>query len=314
MNEFQPRLEIPLWIGPTRYRFLPHPLFPNEQEVYMIEGAQALIYQLQEPQSGSLFALKVSKRSYRSDHLARVTNALARYVTLPGLAVAQRLCLTKATHPELVTAYPDLEYALLMPWIGGRTWAGVMVDQQVSQAYTPQLARQLAFTTAQALASLEAYQLAHTDIAGSNVMLSAPSKVELLDVEGLWAPGLKRPKWYSRGSPGYQHRHLGRKGQWQAAGDRFAGAILLTEMLTWCYPQIRILIPPGGETLFQADELQGETTPKLQMVRQALWASCAPALELFDQAWRARKLKHCPPLSSWAKCLASSQVPTSASR
>jgi hypothetical protein len=312
MNEFQPRLEIPLWIGPTRYLFLPHPLFPNEDEVFVIEGGQALIYQLQEPESRNLFALKVSKGWYRDDHLARVTTALARYVTLPGLSVARRLCLTKATHPELVTAYPDLEYALLMPWVQGRTWAGVMLDQQVSQNYTQQQAYQLALTTAQVLASLEAYQLAHTDIAGSNVMLSAPSKVELLDIEGLWTPGLKRPKWRSRGSPGYQHRRLERTGQWQAAGDRFAGAILLTEMLTWCAPHIRMLVPPGGETLFQADELQQENTPKLQMVRQALWASCAPALELFDQAWRSRKLKQCPPMSSWAKCLASSQVPTSA--
>jgi serine/threonine protein kinase len=308
MNEFQPRRETLFWIGPIRYRFLPHPLFPQEDEVYMLEGGQALIYPLQEVDSGNLYALKVSKPLYRGEQLARVAAALIHYANLPGLSLGRRLCLTKATHPELIAAYPSLEYALLMPWIQGRTWAGLMLDQQASQNYTPQQAHLLALTTAQVLASLEAHQLAHTDIAGSNIMLAAPAKVELLDIEGLWMPGLKRPKWSNQGSPGYQHRRLGRKGQWQPEGDRFAGAILLAEMLTWCYPQIRALVPPGSETLFQSDELQKEHSPKWQSVRQALWSACAPALELFDQAWQSRKLKQCPPLSAWAKRLVLPQV------
>jgi hypothetical protein len=311
MNEFQPRRDTLLWIGPTRYRFLPHPLFPQEDEVFVLEGGQALIYQVQEVESGKFYALKVSKPSYRGEQMAKVAAALTKYANLPGLSVSRRLCLTKATHPELIAAYPGLEYALLMPWIQGRTWAGLMLDQQASQSYTPQQAYHLACTTAQVLASLEAHQLAHTDIAGSNVMLAAPQKVELLDIEGLWMPGIKRPKWRNQGSAGYQHRRLGRKGQWQPEGDRFAGAILLTEMLIWCQPHIRMLVPQGSETLFQSDELQNESSPKWQPVRQALWASCAPALELLDQAWRSRKLKQCPPLSAWAKCLALPQVYTS---
>lgn len=311
MNEFQPRRDTILWIGPTRYRFLPHPLFPHEDEVFVLEGGQALIYQLQEVESGGFYALKVSKPSYRGEQMASVAAALTKYANLPGLSVGRRLCLTRTTHQELIVAYPGLEYALLMPWIQGHTWAGLMLDQQASQNYTPQQASLLALTTAQALASLEAHQLAHTDIAGSNVMLVAPAKVEFLDIEGLWMPGIKSPKWRNHGSPGYQHRRLGRKGQWQPEGDRFASAILLAEMLTWCYPQIRRLTPPGSETLFHPDELQKENSSKWQVVRQALWASCAPALELFDQAWRSNKLKQCPPLSAWAKCLTLPQIPTS---
>jgi serine/threonine protein kinase len=310
-NEFQPRRDTILWIGPIRYRFLPHPLFPHEDEVFVLEGGQALIYQLQEEERGDFYALKVSKPAYRGEQMASVAAALTKYVNLPGLSVGRRLCLTRATHPELIAAYPGLEYALLMPWIQGHTWSGLMLNQPASQNYTPQQATLLALTTAQVLAGMEAHRLAHTDIAGSNVMLVAPGKVELLDIEGLWMPGTKRPKWRNQGSPGYQHRHLGRKGQWQPEGDRFAGAILLAEMLIWCYPQIRSLTPPGSETLFQPDELQKENSPKWQTVRQALWASCAPALELFDQAWRSRNLKQCPPLSAWAKCLTLSQITSS---
>ncbi len=308
MSEFQARRDTVLWIGPVRYRFVPHPLFPNEDEVFVLEGGQALIYQLQEMETGQFYALKVSKPSYRDEQMARVATALARYANLPGLSVGRRLCLTRATHPELIAAYPGLEYALLMPWIHGRTWAGFMLDRQAAQGYTLQQARNLALATAQVLANLEAHRLAHTDIAGSNVMLSAPFKIELLDIEGLWMPGLKRPKWSSRGSPGYQHRRLDRKGQWKPEGDRFAGAILLTEMLVWCDPEIRAQVPQEAETLFQSDELQKEESAKRQLARQALWSVCPPALALFDQAWGSRKLKGCPPLSAWARCLASTQA------
>ncbi len=305
MNEFQAQRDMLLWIGPIRYRFLPHPLFPEEDEVFVLEGGQAHIYQLQEVESGQFYALKVSKPLYRDKQMARVAAALAHYANLPGLSVGRRVCLTTATHPELIAAYPGLEYALLMPWIHGRTWAGFMLDQEAGQHYTPDQARNLALATAQVLANLEAHRLAHTDIAGSNIMLAAPFKIELLDVEGLWMPGLKRPRWSSQGSPGYQHRRLGRKGQWRPEGDRFAGAILLTEMLVWWNPQIRAQVPRGAETLFQTDELQKEEGLKQQLARQALQSVCPPAVGLFDQAWRSRKLKGCPPLSAWAKCLAS---------
>ena len=315
MNEFEPHRDTLLWIGPSRYRFLPHPMFPNEDEVFVLEGGQAHIYQLQDMESGNRCALKVSKPSYRGEQLAQVATALIPYINLPGFSVGRRLCLTKASHPQLIAAYPGLEFALLMPWIQGRTWAGLMLDQQASQRHTPQQAYQLALMTAQVLASLEAHQLAHTDIAGSNVMLAAHAKVELLDIEGLWMPGIQRPRWRNYGSPGYQHRRLSGNGQWQPEGDRFAGAILLAEMLVWCNPQIRMLVPQGSETLFRPDELQKGPSLKWQSVRQALWSMYPPALELFDQAWQSDKLKQCPPLSAWAKCLALPQAqPTQTSR
>src|SRR5689334_6862125 len=112
MREFQPRRDTVLWIGPGRYRFLPHPLFPNEDEVFHLEGGQAFIYQVQEQTSGQAYALKMLKPVYRDEQAARVTTALAVYANLPGLTVSRRLCLTKAAYPELIAAYPGLEYAL----------------------------------------------------------------------------------------------------------------------------------------------------------------------------------------------------------
>lgn len=305
LADFAPRLGAQLSIGSSPYGFMPHPLFPADMdEVFVIEGGEALIYQLQNLMSGELSALKVSKPSYRGEHIARAAAALAPYANLPGLYLGHRLCITRQAFPQLVALYPDLEYAVLMPWIAGRTWAGFLGDPAASATYTPYQARDLALATAQVLWDLEAHHLAHTDIAGGNVVLAPDFKrVELLDIENLYMPNAPMPARRSLGSPGYQHRGLDRRGQWRAEGDRFAGAILLTEMLVWWDPQVRAQTLEGAESLFQPGELQEVESPKWRAVRDALWAICQPALHLFDAAWAASDLAACPELSAWALAL-----------
>lgn len=305
MADFSPRLGAQVHIGSSAYGFMPHPLFPADMdEVFVIEGGEALIYQLQHLTTGELWALKVSKPSYRGEHIARAAEALAPYANLPGLYLGHRVCITRQAFPQLVAQYPDLEFAVLMPWITGRTWAGFLGDAAASAAYTPQHARDLATAAAQVLWDLEAHHLAHTDVAGGNVILAPDLKrVELLDIENLYMPNAPVPARRSLGSPGYQHRNLDSQGQWRAEGDRFAGAILLMEMLVWWDPGVRAQIQEGSESLFQPRELQEVGTAKWQAVRDALWAVCQPALRLFDAAWASSDLAACPELSAWALAL-----------
>jgi hypothetical protein len=303
--DFQPHLGETLCVGTSCFGFMPHPYLPAEmQEVYAVEGGEAVTYQLQDLSTAALWALKVSKGSYRGEHIARSVAALAPYAALPGLYVCNRLCLTRETAPEVVAQYPDLEYALLMPWIIGKTWAGFLGDRALGETYTIYQAADLALATAQMLWNLEAYNLAHTDIAGGNVVISPDFKgVELLDIDNIFRSDYPPPRRYSRGSPGYQHRRLGPKGQWCAEGDRFAGAILLVEMLSWWDPRVRALTPAGAESLFQPDELQEVGAPRWSDVRDALWAVCPQTLSLFDQAWGSPSLEQCPELSTWAMAL-----------
>jgi hypothetical protein len=198
-----------------------------------------------------------------------------------------------------------------MPWIEGRTWAGLMLDRDYGSSHTLERAVDLARRTAHVLWSLEAYHLAHTDIAGANVILGARGDartVELLDLEYLYSSSAPPPARFSTGTLGYQHPHLGLRGQWDPHGDRFAGAILLTELLVWADPAIRAATPAGAETLFQPFELQRTDFPRFEAVRDAVWAISPPALALFDQAWTAPDLASCPELSAWA--LALLQVPS----
>lgn len=298
-----------LQIGAARYTFLPHPLFPHDRdEVSVIEGGEAFVYQLQDVATRGYSALKVSKPSTRGEHIARAVAALAPYSHLPGLALGNRLCLDRARFPDLIARFPDLEYSVLMPWLPGRTWAGFLADRAASAVYTEAQALALASATAQVLWNLEAHHLAHTDVAGTNVILSPDlAHVELLDVENLYMPQAPTPRYMSHGTLGYQHPNLGPTGNWRADGDRFAGAILLMEMLVWADPLVRRYTPEGAESLFQPHELQTLDSPRWQAARDALWGMCPPTLSLFDQAWASADLAQCPELGSWALALIQSR-------
>src|SRR5206468_1547819 len=101
----------------------------------------------------------------------------------------------------------------------------------------------------------------------------------------------------------YQHRRLGRHGQWSLYGDRFAGAILLTEMLTWWNPLVRAQTPRNAATLFLPEELQRPAGPRWQIVRDVLWSLDPTLLSLFDQAWGSLHLKDCPDFATWLSSL-----------
>lgn len=304
MTLFSPGRVTTIIIEQHSYRFTPHPYFPNDDEVLALEGGEAVIYQIQDTATHTLYALKVPKPSYQGEHIARVAAALAPYKQNPGLSLGNRICLTRKKHAKLITEYPELEFATLMPWLSGKTWAGLMLDQSASARYTRSQAHHLALSTAQVLWNLEAYHLAHTDIAGGNVMLSpAFNQVELLDIEGLYIQGAPVPKLRSLGSPGYQHSRLDQRGQWRPDGDRFAGAILITEMLAWADPFVRAMTPDNAESLFQTRELQGQKTRRWERVRKALNEVCPPTLPLFERAWASRDLSECPDFSTWSLAL-----------
>jgi serine/threonine protein kinase len=305
MFKFYPYVGMRISVGRMLFEFVPHPIFPYEsQTVFVLEGGEALIYQLREVVTNSLYALKVMKPAYRSEHIARVAGMIASCSGIPGFYLPKRICLTMVECADLIEIYPDLEYAVLMPWLTGGTWSGFMLDQAASARYTLQQAYALALTAAKLLCNLEALNLAHSDIAGGNIFLSPDlQRLQLLDLEGLYMPNVPPPPFCSQGSPGYQHQHLGPQGQWCPEGDRFAGAILLAEMLTWWNPGVRAQVADRSETLFQPAELQVGSSLCLKEVRKTLLSIHPNLLSLFDHAWVSSSLDECPDFASWYSAL-----------
>src|SRR5271169_5008746 len=124
MAKFRPTTSMRLSIRGKYFEFVPHPLFPPEsEEVFVMESGEALIYQVSSLITKRLYALKVIKPAYRSEHIAYAAEIVKHSAQIPGLYLPNRICLTKTDYPDLIKTHPDLEYAVLMPWLTGKTWS-----------------------------------------------------------------------------------------------------------------------------------------------------------------------------------------------
>lgn len=301
MIDFHPVLTTKLYIQSSFYEFLPHPVLAGE--VNCVARDRSTIYQLRRYPDNTLWALKISNPGYRDPQIVQKVHLFQQFRHLPGLRVVDRTCLTRAAFPELVNTYPSLEDALLMPWITGPTWAGFMDDATISASFTMPQALELALTLAYTLWSLEVNHLTHTDIAGDNVIVANPRRVEFIDIDGLYIHGSPLPAQPSRGWRGYQHRNLDQRGHCRPDGDRYAGAILLTEVLTWWKPLVRALTE--GDSLFPFGQLEHPDTLKrrLKAVRTTLREIHPVLRELFVQAWNSEDLTQCPDSATWVMAL-----------
>lgn len=312
MAIFQAHPGMVLTIGSdeARYEFLLYQFLPDDEaDVCVVEGQEAFVYALRNTTDSTLWALKIFKPSYQSTRIIDVTHALLQYRNTPGLYLGHRICIRRPEYEELLAKFPGLEYGILMPWLSWKSWGGLMRSPQASATYTLTQAINLAKTTVRVLSELEQRGWAHTDIAGNNILYAADfTRVELIDLEGIYTATLPLPRRLSYGTPGYQHKKLGRNGQYVAQGDRFAGAILLTEMLTWWNPLVRAQTPANAASLFSEAELQQMNNSRRAIVRDVLWALHPELLALFDQAWSSSNLNQCPPFSTWQTTINSIKV------
>ncbi|MFN8636643.1 MAG: hypothetical protein U0893_22565, partial [Chloroflexota bacterium] len=302
---FQPRVGEALEIDGVSLRVVPHPIAPRIP--YGQEGRQGTVYCLDT--GAGLRALKVFAPAYRQPSLAELADQLRAFAQLPGLAVCDRVALIPQRHAQVLQPHPDLLYAVLMPWIVGPTWFDVVVERR---ALTAELSSTLAQALVTMLLAMETNGVAHCDISGPNVILpglaspptvAAGSTCALVDVEQLYAPMMPRPLAVSGASPGYAHRTAG-AGIWEPAGDRFAGAIVLAEILGWSNDLVRS--SAAGEAFFDQSELHTECS-RYRLLRKVLaddWGETTA--RLFERAWQSSTLRECPPLAEWGAAIQSS--------
>ena len=303
---FQPEVNQELVIDGVTYRIAEHPAAPGIP--YGQEGRAGIVYQLA-AQDGEKRALKVFKARYRLPALVSLADKLAPFAGLPGLQVCQRTVLSARCHEELLRQHPDLNYAVLMPWIEGPTWMEILVEKQ---GLAPEQSLALARHLAQILAGMEECGLAHCDLSGPNVLLpglspSPPGRgvggeglVALVDVEQLYGPGLEQPRALPGGSPGYAHR-TAPEGLWGLEADRFAGAVLLGEVLGWCDQRVQEMA--WGENYFDPQEMQQNTDREhtLANVLREQWGHGVTLL--FERAWYSETLADCPTFGEWLVAL-----------
>ena len=150
------------------------------------------------------------------------------------------------------------------------------------------------------LAAMEGKGLAHCDLSGPNVMLPPEGGVVLVDVEEMYGAGFEQPEVLSSGSSGYAHRSAA-EGLWGPEADRFAGAVMLAEMLSWCDGRVREAA--WGESYFDPDEMQEETERYRSLVEVLRGRWGASVARLFEWAWGSETLADCPTLGEWPGAL-----------
>lgn len=301
---FRPVVQDRIQIASRTFLFTEHPSAKGMP--YGQSGRRGTVYQLADEQGDNHYALKVFTHAFRSPMNEQGAAHLKAFTQLPGMGVCQRRVITPSTQPDLIQQYPDLSYAILMPWVKGSTWQEIILNvQPLSKGSSEKIAAGLL----NILVHLEQNGIAHCDLSGPNVLVYQPETsaplVNLVDVEDLYAPGMQPPVKLPGGSAGYGHRTAS-GGLWSVDADRFAGAMLLAEMLAWCDPRVRRIA--FGEQYFDPKELQ-TGCERLQVMRTALmeqWNSAV--VELFEQAWFSLTLADCPTFVNWQQALPGAQI------
>jgi hypothetical protein len=296
---FNPQAGQTVTIRDTIYQIAEHPAAPDFP--FGQEGRAGIVYQLvgeSEP-----IALKVFKPRFVTPDLVSLADQIESFAVIPGLSVCHRKVLTPQQDASLLRQAPELTYAVLMPWITGPSWMQILLDKP---SFTPQQSLSLAQALTQMLSIMEQKGIAHCDLSAANLLFPSLagtatqesfSPVELVDVEQIYARNLNRPEMIPSGSDGYAHKSVRTERMWNVKADRFAGAVLLAEILSWCEPIIQDAA--WGESFFDQHELQ-QSCDRYHLLHQTLgraWG--AHVAGLFQRAWHADLLDDCPTFGEW---------------
>ena len=316
---FRPNVGDTLEIKGVLYSIAAHPSAPGMP--YGQEGRAAIVYQLKAGEEKQ--ALKVFKPRFQVPSMVILAERLESFAKLPGLKVCHRSVLTARRHAHLVREHPDLDYAVLMPWIEGPTWMEVLLFKH---EITKEQSLSIAHGLVDVLATMEERGLAHCDLSGPNILLPVLATdegqtiddsdrqletqphgsvvVELVDVEQMYGEELKRLELLPSGSGGYAHK-TAREGLWSSVADRFAGTMLVSEMLGWCDSRVRDAA--WGESYFDPKEMHsdGARYDLLVEVLRENWGDSVAGL--LQRAWESDTLADCPTFGRWMAALPDAQ-------
>ncbi|MBX3049097.1 MAG: hypothetical protein KIT46_02200 [Anaerolineales bacterium] len=292
MSQFDPTPDTKLLIDGEEYAFT-----QQRGVVYAEIGKAAKTFRIKNSE-GAFFALKVFFPGFRGARLLNNNHKIKQLSQIQGLRIAQRKILAKSKYRQLIEEHGALENSILMPWVEGQAWANFL-DSKI--AFSREESLQLAKSLATLLANFEGQGIAHCDLSSKNIVFKGKGEdIQFVDIEEIYSDGFVPPSAdrMPAGSPGYSPGWIRKYGLWQREADRFAGAILLAEILAWSDGEVRS--SSAGETFFYADEVGGtKTSHRFTLIRNRLNALSKKLEKLFVQTWSASKIERCASLASW---------------
>lgn len=268
-------------------------------------GGRSIVLQLQNNQDQSFWALKCLNNP-ENLNLADDNDKMASIKHIPGFEwTAERKVLTYTNHKQLLKQYIKLHNAILMPWVTTpeqTSWYEFKVHQiQNNEALRDRNDFiHVAYNLAKSLKELEERGFAHGDINTTNVIVNMTDQsVRIIDIEDMFHRKYTLSiNNLSAGTFGYQFR----SGQsvWHESADRFAGALLLCEIL--CWNDIRSNNITRDEYLFdQLEEIDTRDTQcqVYKLIEASLQQLSPDLLALFEACWQAKSIDECPEIVEW---------------
>ena len=295
---FRPSVGDEFQINNINYAVASHPQSPMYP--YAQEGGRATVYRIDSRYGAR--ALKVFKAAYRSQQVALASRNLERFSTLAGMGVCRREVLVPNDQGEYPLGEPDLAWSVVMPWIEGSTWYDIITEPDPQKRQIDIVVmRMVVEQFLNILIQLELNGVTHCDLSPGNLLIRLkPPEIDLIDVEEICANGMNIPENIPRGTPGYMHKSAG-YGMWHPYADRFAGAILLCEMVCWSSSEFQAAI--NGDSYFAPNEMQ-EPCERYHLMRQTLINFGGLELaEMFDRCWFSPDLASAPAFWEWARAL-----------
>lgn len=252
---FADDIEQEICIRNRTYKLAEHPSFSGVP--FGQEGRQGTVYKLMDVEDGTAVALKIFRPAFRQPIFRKSLEILLPLSSIPGLAVTKREVLNPEEDTSLLEQNSDLLYSVMMPWVEGKTWSECKLDET---AMLQENGFEIAFALAKVLMNLEQEGLSHSDLSGANVFVIIDKEdeggsvsIELVDIEDIFAEGMVEPEYEIHGESGYTPKFLQEDFPWDKNSSRFAGAILLSEMLGWHSSQVREL--SASDSYFEPQEL-----------------------------------------------------------
>lgn len=266
-------------------------------------GSRAHVYKLKS--DGKMYALKVFKPEYQHEYSSANFQFFQQQLAdIPAFYwVKQRILINQTEDSILITKYPHIENAILMPWLDYPTLDGLR--KHITQTLTRQdKCRALAGILAHTLAVLEHRGIAHGDISISNVLINwDEAELYIIDIEEMFHASLTKPSMVplsNGGTSGYRFRSTFTS--WQPEADRFAGAILISEILTLSRTACRDA--SAEESYFTQDDLDRRFTSSIERfdtLKEEMQeiTNGSKLIQLLEPTWRANAITDIPELVQW---------------
>ncbi len=303
LKDFIPGEQID--IAGTRYTFVARPGHP--ESLQLDQGSQGAIAKLKSD-TGRFVALKSLKPKYQKADIVERCSFIREFSAIPGMEAAEIEVINPnlSKYENIVQAYSFLRYAVIMPWLPYPTWSELRYYEQNGALPVPDYltCRKRALSLAHLLDTLNSRCVAHCDICPGNVIINPHGDSFLIDFENVFHPRFSPPSWgYITGQSGYRHKAVPQRPdkQWCLIGDRFGGALLISELLTWYDPQVREL--SGKEYYVEQAHLHDSSTLQFKALCQALERVSKQVEDLFLHAWTSQTLEECPQMGRWIEVL-----------